>query len=38
MRDATIIQLYEGTAQIQRFVTARETLLRRRNDEPAAAA
>src|SRR5690606_32088099 len=27
MRDAKIMQLYEGTAQIQRLVIARETLL-----------
>jgi len=27
MRDAKILQLYEGTAQIQRLVIARETLL-----------
>ena len=31
-------QLYEGTAQIQRLVIARETLLPRRVEEPAAAA
>jgi len=37
MRDAKIMQLYEGTAQIQRLVIARETLLPRRVDEPAAA-
>ena len=30
MRDAKILQLYEGTAQIQRLVIARETLLPRR--------
>jgi len=30
MRDAKIMQLYEGTAQIQRLVIARETLLPRR--------
>ena len=29
MRDAKILQLYEGTAQIQRLVIARETLLPR---------
>jgi acyl-CoA dehydrogenase len=29
MRDAKILQLYEGTAQIQRMVIARETLLPR---------
>src|SRR6059058_1909741 len=38
MRDAKIMQLYEGTAQIQRLVIARETLLPRRIDEPATAA
>ena len=38
MRDAKILQLYEGTAQIQRLVIARETLLPRRNEEPATAA
>jgi acyl-CoA dehydrogenase len=37
MRDAKILQLYEGTAQIQRIVIARETLLPRRAQEPAAA-
>src|SRR2546429_6196622 len=35
MRDAQIMQPYEGTAQIQRLVIARETLLPRRVDEPA---
>jgi acyl-CoA dehydrogenase len=35
MRDAKIMQLYEGTAQIQRLVIARETLLPRRVSEPA---
>jgi acyl-CoA dehydrogenase len=35
MRDAKILQLYEGTAQIQRLVIARETLLPRRAAEPA---
>src|SRR6184192_1041600 len=35
MRDAKIMQLYEGTSQIQRLVTARETLLPRRVSEPA---
>jgi acyl-CoA dehydrogenase len=35
MRDAKILQLYEGTAQIQRLVIARETLLPRRLSEPA---
>jgi acyl-CoA dehydrogenase len=34
MRDAKILQLYEGTAQIQRLVIARETLLPRRIEEP----
>ena len=38
MRDAKIMQLYEGTAQIQRLVIARETLLPRRIEEPASAA
>jgi acyl-CoA dehydrogenase len=37
MRDAKIMQLYEGTSQIQRLVIARETLLPRRVAEPAAA-
>jgi acyl-CoA dehydrogenase len=37
MRDAKIMQLYEGTSQIQRLVIARETLLPRRATEPAAA-
>jgi acyl-CoA dehydrogenase len=37
MRDAKILQLYEGTAQIQRRVIAREILLSRRAAEPAAA-
>jgi acyl-CoA dehydrogenase len=36
MRDAKILQLYEGTAQIQRLVIARETLLPRHIEEPAA--
>jgi acyl-CoA dehydrogenase len=36
MRDAKIMQLYEGTSQIQRLVIAREVLLPRRVDEPAA--
>ncbi len=35
-RDAKIMQLYEGTSQIQRLVIARETLLPRRVQEPAA--
>jgi acyl-CoA dehydrogenase len=38
MRDAKIMQLYEGTSQIQRLVIARETLMPRRIEEPAAAA
>ena len=29
MRDAKIMQLYEGTSQIQRMVIARETLMPR---------
>jgi acyl-CoA dehydrogenase len=33
MRDAKILQLYEGTAQIQRLVIARETLLPRRAED-----
>ncbi|MET0600379.1 MAG: acyl-CoA dehydrogenase family protein [Baekduia sp.] len=37
MRDAKIMQLYEGTSQIQRLVIARETLLPRRVEEAAAA-
>jgi acyl-CoA dehydrogenase len=37
MRDAKIMQLYEGTSQIQRLVIARETLLPRREAAPAAA-
>src|SRR3954447_9081052 len=35
MRDAKIMQLYEGTSQIQRLVIAREVLLPRRVEEPA---
>jgi acyl-CoA dehydrogenase len=38
MRDAKIMQLYEGTSQIQRLVIAREVLLPRRVEEPAAVA
>src|SRR2546421_1540989 len=38
MRDAKILQLYEGTAQIQRLVIARETLLPRRVAEKTPAA
>src|SRR3984885_9509736 len=37
MRDAKILQLYEGTAQIQRLVIARETLLPRRVEQAAPA-
>jgi acyl-CoA dehydrogenase len=37
MRDAKIMQLYEGTSQIQRLVIARETLLPRRAESPTAA-
>ncbi len=36
MRDAKIMQLYEGTSQIQRLVIAREVLMPRRVEEPAA--
>jgi acyl-CoA dehydrogenase len=36
-RDAKIMQLYEGTSQIQRLVIARETLLPRHVEEPTAA-
>jgi acyl-CoA dehydrogenase len=35
-RDAKIMQLYEGTSQIQRLVIARETLMPRRVQTPAA--
>jgi acyl-CoA dehydrogenase len=35
MRDAKIMQLYEGTSQIQRLVIARETLMPRRLEQPA---
>ena len=35
MRDAKIMQLYEGTSQIQRLVIARETLLPRQIEQPA---
>jgi len=38
MRDAKIMQLYEGTSQIQRLVIAREVLMPRRAQEPATAA
>ncbi len=34
MRDAKIMQLYEGTSQIQRLVIAREVLMPRQIDEP----
>jgi acyl-CoA dehydrogenase len=34
MRDAKIMQLYEGTSQIQRLVIARETLLPRQLEAP----
>ncbi len=37
MRDAKIMQLYEGTSQIQRLVIARETLMPRQAQQPAAA-
>jgi acyl-CoA dehydrogenase len=37
MRDAKIMQLYEGTSQIQRLVIARETLLPRHIEAPATA-
>jgi acyl-CoA dehydrogenase len=37
MRDAKIMQLYEGTSQIQRLVIARETLLPRSLDQAAPA-
>jgi len=36
MRDAKIMQLYEGTSQIQRLVIAREVLMPRRVEEPQA--
>ena len=38
MRDAKIMQLYEGTSQIQRLVIARETLLPRHIERPSAVA
>jgi acyl-CoA dehydrogenase len=38
MRDAKIMQLYEGTSQIQRMVIARETLLPRAASEPSVVA
>jgi acyl-CoA dehydrogenase len=37
MRDAKIMQLYEGTSQIQRLVIAREVLMPRREEAVAAA-
>src|ERR671922_2991451 len=37
MRDAKIMQLYEGTSQIQRLVIAREILMPRKVEEPAPA-
>jgi acyl-CoA dehydrogenase len=37
MRDAKIMQLYEGTSQIQRLVIAREVLLPRSVEEPSVA-
>jgi acyl-CoA dehydrogenase len=33
MRDAKIMQLYEGTSQIQRLVIAKELLMGRQSDE-----
>jgi acyl-CoA dehydrogenase len=38
MRDAKIMQLYEGTSQIQRLVIAREVLMPRRVEAPATVA
>src|SRR6266542_1729619 len=38
MRDAKIMQLYEGTSQIQRLVIAREILLPRRAEDQQAEA
>ncbi|HEY6781253.1 MAG TPA: acyl-CoA dehydrogenase family protein [Thermoleophilaceae bacterium] len=38
MRDAKIMQLYEGTSQIQRLVIAREVLMPRRVEQPATVA
>jgi acyl-CoA dehydrogenase len=35
MRDAKIMQLYEGTSQIQRLVIAREVLMPRQAEDPA---
>ena len=37
MLDAKIMQLYEGSSQIQRLVIAREVLMPRRAAEPAPA-
>ncbi|MCX6386590.1 MAG: acyl-CoA dehydrogenase family protein [Solirubrobacterales bacterium] len=37
MRDAKLMQIYEGTAQIQRLVIARETLMPSRAQAPSAA-
>jgi acyl-CoA dehydrogenase len=37
MRDAKIMQLYEGTSQIQRLVIAKEVLLPRQESAPAPA-
>ena len=34
MRDAKIMQLYEGTSQIQRLVIAREVLMPRQEPPP----
>ena len=34
MRDAKIMQLYEGTSQIQRLVIAKEVLIPRTANEP----
>jgi acyl-CoA dehydrogenase len=34
MRDAKIMQLYEGTSQIQRLVIAREVLMPRKVGQP----
>ena len=34
MRDAKIMQLYEGTSQIQRLVIAKEVLMGRDVNEP----
>jgi acyl-CoA dehydrogenase len=36
MRDAKIMQLYEGTSQIQRLVIARETLMPHVIEQPVA--